>query len=292
MNNCLKTLALSIFFLSFLIPASFSQEILDSTATQDITAEDFNAEDSLYVSQDSMQLNVLPFDTTKVPAALLYSSWNNNFVNPYNIDLEKKPDTTIIDLKGYVHPIAGRITSNFGWRRWKWHYGIDLKLNVGDTLRSSFDGMVRIAKRSRSFGNFVVIRHNNGLETIYGHMARLMVSPNQSVKAGDVIGLGGNTGRSTGPHLHYEIRYMGNSINPNDIVNFDSCKLKIDTLKLCQNHFAYLTEIRKIRFHVVRSGDTLWKISRRYGVSIPELCRLNKISRKKILRLGQRIRYT
>ena len=292
MNNSLKTLTLLLFFVSITHRSAFPQEPIDSTATQDINAEDFNAEDTLYVSHDSLHLNSTSFDTTTVPAASVYLSWNNNFVNPYNTDLEKNPDTTIIDLSGYVIPIVGRVTSNFGWRRWKWHYGIDLKLNTGDTLRSSFDGMVRIAKRSRSFGNFVVIRHNNGLETIYGHMSKLLVVTNQTVKAGEVIGLGGSTGRSTGPHLHYEIRYLGNSINPNDIVNFDSCKLKSDTLMLCQNNFSYLTEIRKIRFHIVRSGDTLWKISRRYGVSISELCRLNKISRKKILRIGQRIRYT
>jgi murein DD-endopeptidase MepM/ murein hydrolase activator NlpD len=235
---------------------------------------------------------MMPFDTTKVPAANLYHCWSNTTVNPYGIDLAKKSDTTIIDLSGYVHPIAGRITSNFGWRKWRWHYGTDIKLQIGDTVRCSFDGMVRIAKRSKTFGNYIVVRHYNGLETIYGHLSKIKVNVNQPIKAGDLLGLGGSTGRSTGPHLHYEVRYLGNSINPNDIIDFYNDCLKMDSVCLCQIHFDYLNEIRQVRYHVVRKGDTLGRIAQRYGIPIVNLCKLNNISRTKLLRIGQRIRYT
>jgi murein DD-endopeptidase MepM/ murein hydrolase activator NlpD len=213
-------------------------------------------------------------------------------IDPYNVDITKKTDTSIINLKGYIHPIAGRINSDFGWRRWRWHYGTDIKLQIGDTVRCTFDGMVRIAKRSRSFGYYVVVRHFNGLETVYGHLSKIKVNVNQPIKAGELLGLGGSTGHSTGPHLHYEIRYLGNPINPNDIVDFNCNRLKTDTLYLCRKQFTYVDEIRRVRYHMVRNGDTLYKISRRYGVPITQLCKLNNIRKTKLLRIGQRIRYT
>ena len=119
----------------------------------------------------------------------------------------------------YSPPRIGRINSEFGWRRWQFHYGLDIGLNKGDTVRSAFDGVIRISKWGWGYGNVIVIRHTNGLETLYGHLSASKVVPNQFVKAGDVIGLGGSTGRSTGPHLHFEIRYLGVPINPNNFIN-------------------------------------------------------------------------
>jgi murein DD-endopeptidase MepM/ murein hydrolase activator NlpD len=256
-----------------------SIEVLDENLDED------NANDSTAAGTQ-----VVSFDVNAIPAANVYNCWNNNTVNPYHVDLAQKSDTTIFNLKGYVQPITGRINSDFGWRRWRWHYGTDIKLQTGDTLHSAFDGMIRIARRSRSFGNYIVIRHNNGLETVYGHLSKILVNINQLVKAGHVIGLGGSTGHSTGPHLHFEVRYLGNNINPNDIVDFQTSSLKCDTLRLCHQNFAYLGEIRQIRFHIVHSGDTLSKIAKRYGVTVVKLRQLNKVG--KFLRKGQRIRYT
>lgn len=267
----------------------FSQELTDTIPNDEIEENIDSNSQSDSIPKETL---VIPFDTTRVPAAGLYNCWSNTTVNPYGIDLAKKADTTFIDLSGYIHPVAGRITSNFGWRRWRWHYGTDVKLQIGDTVKCSFDGMVRIAKRSKTFGNYVVVRHNNGLETIYGHLSKIGVHINQTVKAGEMLGLGGNTGRSTGPHLHYEVRFLGNSINPNDIIDFYNECLKTDSLCLCQIHFDYLNEIRKVRYHVVRRGDTLGRIALRYGTTVTHLCKLNKITRKKLLRVGQRIRYT
>jgi murein DD-endopeptidase MepM/ murein hydrolase activator NlpD len=283
-------LALLLLFLAFQVRPSFGQEItinqVDTTQADDIE-EDLDAEDDSSV----MDAAIIPFDSTNVPAANIYPCWNNNIVNPYNIRLSSMPDTVVIPLKGYVHPNYNRLTSDFGWRRWRYHYGVDMRLMVGDSMKSAFDGMIRIAKRSRTFGNYIIVRHNNGLETIYGHLSKIMVSVNQRVKAGDVIGLGGNTGRSTGPHLHFEVRYLGSNINPHDIIDFENGRIKCDSVALCQKHFAYLSEIHKARYHVVRRGDTLGKIAHRYGVSVNRLCKLNKIKRGKAIRKGQKIRY-
>jgi murein DD-endopeptidase MepM/ murein hydrolase activator NlpD len=282
----LLIISLCIFFCSQL--TVFSQEAADTTNND---SEETLGEDNLSDSTLKESI-VLPFSESAVPAAGIYKVWSNDRVDPYDIDITKKTDTSIINLSGYVHPIAGRINSDFGWRRWRWHYGTDIKLQTGDTVRCTFDGLVRIAKRSKSFGYYVVVRHFNGLETVYGHLSKIKVNVNQPIKAGELLGLGGSTGHSTGPHLHYEIRYLGNPINPNDVVDFQTNRLKIDTLYLCQKQFNYVSEIRRIRYHMVRRGDTLYKISRRYGVSIVTLCKLNNMRKTKMLRVGQHIRYT
>ena len=135
------------------------------------------------------------------------------------------PQTANIDVTGYVHPIKGRVTSNYGYRpRFRrMHKGIDLGLSVGDTIVAAFDGKIRIAKfERRGYGYYLVIRHDNGLETVYGHLSRFLVKPDQYVRAGEPIALGGNTGRSTGPHLHFETRFMGLAINPAAIIDFEN----------------------------------------------------------------------
>ena len=232
-------------------------------------------------------------DSSMIPAAALYNYvWNNSLVNPYGQRLVTMPDTIRIDFLQYVHANKNVVTSEFGFRRWEFHYGIDTRLKVGDSIYSSFDGMVRIVQRGRNFGNFIVIRHFNGLETVYGHLSRHLVRVNQVVRAGEVIGLGGNTGRSTGPHLHYEIRYLGQPIPPRDLIDFENYTAIYRMIDLNANQFAYVKDIEQVRFYVVRSGDTLSAISRRLGVSIDKLCQLNNIRRTSILRIGQRLRYT
>ena len=117
------------------------------------------------------------------------------------------------------------MTSNYGYRpRFRRvHKGIDLNLAVGDTVRAAFSGKVRLTKYERKgYGYYVVLRHENGMETVYGHLSRFLVKPDQYVRAGEPIALGGNTGRSTGPHLHFETRYLGIAINPAAIIDFEN----------------------------------------------------------------------
>ncbi|MDR3133685.1 MAG: peptidoglycan DD-metalloendopeptidase family protein [Prevotellaceae bacterium] len=226
------------------------------------------------------------------PAHALYKIWTGEKVNPYDQRLVDMPDTVVIDLSDYRHPVNNRVTSRFGFRKWRHHYGIDLRLRRGDSVLCAFDGMVRIARRSRTYGYYAVVRHYNGLETVYAHLSKLLVKPNQLLRAGELVGWGGSTGRSSGPHLHYELRYLGVAINPTDIIDFERRTTFVDTLYLTAKHFDYIKEIEKIRLWTVRRGDTLGRIAQKTGVSISRLCRLNKISRKSVLRIGQKIRYT
>ncbi|MBD5317220.1 MAG: M23 family metallopeptidase [Bacteroides sp.] len=149
--------------------------------------------------------------------------WESDRVNPYgSIDI---PETANIDVRGFVMPIKSKVTSPYGWRArfGRMHRGVDLSLHVGDTIRAAFSGKVRLTRNEpRGYGNYVVMRHDNGMETVYGHLSKFLVKPNQRVKAGDPIALGGNTGRSTGPHLHFETRYLGLAINPAAIIDFDN----------------------------------------------------------------------
>ena len=146
------------------------------------------------------------------PSSDLYPTWENRYAHKAT----PMPDVYRIDLRGFCMPTPSRvITSNFG-RRWgRWHKGLDIKVYIGDTIRAAFSGKVRIvAYEGKGYGNYIVIRHNNGLETIYGHLSKQLVRENEYVRAGEPIGLGGNTGRSTGSHLHFETRLCGVALNP------------------------------------------------------------------------------
>jgi len=219
-----------------------------------------------------------------------YHFWANSVVDPYKTDLNLMKDTSIIDMEGYYHPIMGKINSDFGFRRYRYHYGVDVNLHTGDTIRAAFDGMIRISTRGRFFGNYIVIRHYNKLETVYGHLSKLLVAQNQHVKAGDVIGLGGSTGRSTGPHLHFEFRYLGRPINPNEMVDYAQGIVKHDEFIVSGNTFAYYDEKSHIKFHRVRRGETLSHIARRYKVPTSHICKINRMGKSKHVRVGQRIR--
>ena len=126
------------------------------------------------------------------------------------------PDKYRVDLRDFCMPTPSRVvTSNFGARWGRQHKGLDIKVYIGDTIRAAFSGKVRIVRyEGKGYGKYIVIRHHNGLETIYGHLSKQLVRENQEVRAGDVIGLGGNTGRSTGSHLHFETRLCGVALNP------------------------------------------------------------------------------
>ncbi|UXP31080.1 peptidoglycan DD-metalloendopeptidase family protein [Reichenbachiella agarivorans] len=242
----------------------------------------------------------LLIDSVWVTIREYYSIWSSTKVNPYELDGEQFQDTVRLPLTfqnpqlDWAMPLEQMtITSPFGLRHWKWHYGDDLRLNTGDSVKVAFDGIVRLAMYDRyGYGNYVLVRHYNGLETLYGHLSKRLVVAGDVLKAGDVLGLGGSTGRSSGPHLHFEVRYQGNAIRPTEVFNFETMSLNTEELEINASTFDYLKEARMIRFHKVRSGDTLSGISQRYGVSINKICSLNGISRKSILRIGQRLRIT
>ncbi len=277
---------------SLLLPIS-----IDSISAGPINDEEYEEEDHLSTNINFYYKPTIIDHFFDVPAYNQYLFWDTLNIHPYASKMNLFDDNKTIELINnenlFTFPTqSNRITSEFGWRRWRYHYGIDVGLNVGDTIVSTFDGVVRIAKYSKSYGYTVVIRHYNGLETLYAHLSKLLVHPNQEIKSGEIIALGGNTGHSSGPHLHFEVRYLGGAINPREIMNVENKSLKYTSITVDQCLFNYLTEIHKARYHKVRKGDNLGKIARKYGVSITRLCKLNNISRKKILRPGMKIRYT
>ncbi len=230
------------------------------------------------------------------PADDIYNNiWTSSKLNPYKIPIDSLPDSVKVDLSTFCVPVMGHITSHFGPRRYRYHYGTDIKLNTGDTVVSSFAGKIRIIDYDRrGYGHYVVIRHDNGLETVYAHLSEIMVTLDQVVEAGEPIALGGSTGRSTGPHLHYEIRFLGNAMNPAKIIDF-ACGSPFDNEYLItkKHSFYYQKEVKAMaaaKYYKIRSGDNLSRIAARNGTSVKTLCRLNGISSKKILRIGQTIR--
>ncbi|UJP64087.1 M23 family metallopeptidase [Mongoliitalea daihaiensis] len=237
-------------------------------------------------------------DSIWVTAFEYYASWDSQKINIYNFNPKDFKDTVYVKLydtffgTDYKMPLdETRITSEFGFRRYRWHHGTDLKLTVGTPIYATFDGIVRIRSYDRTgYGYYVVVRHKNGLETLYGHMSKILVDVGQEVIAGDVLGLGGNTGRSTGPHLHFEVRYQGLSINPTQIFDFNLGRLRSDVYMITASSFDHVVQTQQSVVHRVRSGETLSSIARRYGVRVSTITRLNNISVNSTLRVGQQLR--
>lgn len=222
--------------------------------------------------------------------------WDHFECHVDSIDLSLSEDTIHLNWVDSRHgdfnmPHEGELRSTFGWRGRRYHYGVDLKLNTGDTVYSAFDGKIRFARyNSGGYGNLVVVRHYNGMETYYAHLSRFLVDTNEYVRSGQAIGLGGSTGRSSGPHLHFEVRYMGNAIDPEEVIDFHSGELVAKEMDVTSELFKYKKEMRSRKFHRVRSGDTLTGLANRYHTSVNSICRLNGISRNSVIRIGQNLR--
>ncbi len=262
------------------------------------------------------------------PSYELYEEWDNTYAHRAGV----LPETYKIDLRHFCMPTKSRaITSNFGHRWGKAHKGLDIKVYVGDTIRAAFSGKVRVVRYNRGgYGKYIVIRHGNGLETIYGHLSRQLVEENQEVRAGDVIGLGGNTGRSTGSHLHFETRLCGVALNPALMFDFRAQDVTGDYYVFHKDTYeaegAEATRLRgmigngsyspedvrggavaksdnskpgkapasneNLAYHQVAKGETLYSIAQKRGVTVDELCKLNHITKKSKLRVGMILRFS
>lgn len=312
LKRTIKTLAITA-FLAMTAATASAQDLLARQAPID---KKMKAVDTLALR------NLINKEQMGSPSAQLYKEWSNKYAHRAT----ELPDSFLINLKHFCMPTTSKvITSNFG-RRWgRMHKGIDVKVYIGDTIRSAFSGKVRIVKyEAKGYGNYVVIRHYNGLETIYGHMSKHLVKENQIVKAGEPIGLGGNTGRSTGSHLHFETRLCGVALNPalmfdfrNQDVTGDTYMFHRDTYenesvlankargKSADDDEAVAEETsssksRKqssasssdIRYHKVKRGETLSSIAKKRGTTIDKLCKLNHISKRMRIRPGQILRYS
>lgn len=266
------------------------------TMHRNMLADQINMYNEVNLLDSLTMLYRLQDEEAEFPALDLYGSWSNASVDPFRGQNVKMPDTLKIDVSSYVAPTTGYVTSKYGWRRNRMHKGIDLKVQVGDTIVSAFDGKVRIRKYERKgYGYYLVIRHTNGLETVYGHLSKFIAKEGDVVKAGQPIALGGNTGRSTGAHLHFETRLMGVAIDPSEIIDFKNYVAHTDTWTFYSKKAKAIANgsasSNGMAFHRVRQGDTLSKISKQYGVSVTQLCRLNNIKTNTTLRIGQRIKY-
>ena len=276
--------------------------------------DDFALIDSLF-EEESAEFN----HYTVVPLGI----FDTTVLNPYKVNLRLKKDTTNLKLFhnhdcDYAHPTCGNVTSDFGPRRKRFHYGIDLDLESGDGVLSAFEGIVRIVKYSPTYGYYVVMMHNNGLETLYAHLSKTHVKTGDYLQAGDLVGLGGNTGRSRGSHLHFEVRFQGQQINPRSIISFENYSCISPELSISSENFKHLDRVAASKSaykakgkssaykkgskgkkgkkkttgksYQIRKGDTLSSIAKRNNTTVSKLAKANGISPKSKIKAGQKIK--
>ena len=309
----IKKIALAATVSLAVLPAA-GQDLLANQAPID---RKMKAVDSLMLQQ------LIINEVWESPAAELYTEWNNKYAH----QATALPDSFLVNLRDFCMPITNRVvTSNFGARWGRQHKGLDIKVYIGDTIRAAFTGKVRIVKNEgarKGFGKYIVIRHDNGLETIYGHLSGWLVSENQEVRAGDPIGLGGNTGKSFGSHLHFETRLCGVALNPALMFDFKNQDVIGDEWMFRRSTYnqesSLATRLRgtggvyrggddleanmgksksssasrnsNVRFHKVKKGETLSAIARKHRTSVSALCSLNGIKKTVTLRPGQILKY-
>lgn len=294
-----------------------------SAQAQDLLARQAPVDRKMKSVDTIMLKSIAAREEMENPSSDLYQNWDNKYAHRA-IEL---PDRYRIDLRHFCMPTPSRvITSNFGSRWGRQHKGLDIKVYIGDSIRAAFSGKVRIVRyEGGGYGKYIVIRHNNGLETIYGHLSAQLVSENQEVRAGEVIGLGGNTGRSTGSHLHFETRLCGVALNPAlmfdfraqdvtgdyytfDRSTYDSQSAEATRLRGKQDGGNYSREdvtgaysanertasglTDQVLYHKVAKGETLESIARKRGVTVDQICKLNHITRSMRVRPGQILRYS
>lgn len=262
----------------------------------------------------------------EIPDSISSDHWETQWVHTYlDVALKDLPDSVTLRLVDSVHrfciPHPGPVTSQFKFRWHRPHRGVDIGLHTGDVVYAAFDGIVRVAlptPMTGGYGNVLVIRHLNGLETYYGHLSSYIVKSGDVVKAGEPIGYGGSTGHSTGPHLHFETRYMGQSFDPERIFDLENGTIRCEEFTLKKHYFNINSHYgqtdaqslaasqrapqergsssgggnvkAKKTYYSVKKGDTLGKIAKKYGTSVNKICKLNGIRANKVLKVGQRIR--
>lgn len=288
----------------------------DSTSTMELPENEIYILDTLNTQDKYVKILLYSNHTwqyfdegrPEIDTANFFEGWTpDNQIHAFKdvklADIPDEVDLKLVDNENpYCVPYQTKVYSGYKYRRSRPHNGVDLSLHTGDTVRAAFNGIVRYSSGGAAtggYGNLVVIRHTNGLETYYGHLSKRLVEADEVVKAGEIIGLGGSTGRSTGPHLHFETRYMGQSFDPERVFDFEKGALR-DTILTLQKHYFSIhshqgqtdKESKAAAgriIYTVRKGDNLGSIARKHGTTVNNICKLNNISSKKILRIGQRL---
>ncbi|MCH5236284.1 MAG: peptidoglycan DD-metalloendopeptidase family protein [Muribaculaceae bacterium] len=308
--NQIKKIALWAIFACTATTVSWAQNIVSksphSEAHKELLANQAKRNEQIQFVEKNTFIDLLEEDLE--PELDIYTEgWNSKAVNPFSES--DVPDTKVIDVTGYYMPCPGYVTSNYGYRRKfrRMHKGIDLKIQKNDTIYAAFDGKVRLtAYERKGYGNYVIIRHPNGLETVYGHLNKSLVKADQVVRAGEPIALGGSTGRSTGPHLHFETRFMGYAINPAAIFDFENQTTHTDTYTFDKKtytkarNFAPAKTLAKgessnpykqgnddVLTYTVKKGDTLSSIARKHGLSSTSLRKMNNLESSDVIKVGQ-----
>lgn len=269
-------------------------------AHKGLIAKATTTKDRIELSKATM--HDLGFEDIEPEIDIYTEGWNSRRVNPFNA--AQVPNTDVINLYGFAMPTKSRlVTSNYGYRKrfGRMHRGMDIGIRNNDTIYAAFDGKIRLTNyEAKGYGNYVIIRHPNKLETVYGHLNKFLVKPDQVVKAGQPIALGGSTGRSTGPHLHFETRYMGYAINPQAIVDYPNGHLHADKYTFNKSTYTqghrsnkkssgrtYTINQDRAETYTVKHGDRLFDIAKRHGLSLTSLCNLNGIAESDKIREGQ-----
>jgi murein DD-endopeptidase MepM/ murein hydrolase activator NlpD len=298
MKLSILTLTAALFFSI----SSFAQQLPLPIDTIPAIIEPSEMDSLLNTIEDIHEDSLKSLDET-----LYKNNWSCTQIKYPENTMPGKADTITIIFSngsdgGFVPPYKGKIISKFGIRHGRMHTGTDIKLNSGDTVRCAFDGKVRLAKRFSGYGNLVLVRHNNGLETIYGHLKAIKVKVNDSIKAGDLIGLGGRTGRATCDHLHFETRLFGQAFDGAKYIDYDTFSLKTDKIYYANKRFevdkanfkkkptaaeAEMLADGTVRKHVIRKGDTLSGIARKYHTSVKKICTTNHITTQTTLKIGR-----
>ncbi len=275
---------------------------------QNLIATRGNTDDQMKLLENNTFIDLV--DDEEPEPDIYTEGWNSKRVNPFTES--QVPGKAVIDVRNYHIPVPGKITSNYGYRAkfGRMHKGVDLAIRSNDTIYAAFDGKVRLTNfEARGYGNYIILRHPNSLETVYGHLNKFLVKADQVVRAGDPIALGGSTGRSTGPHLHFETRYMGYAINPSAIFDFNNKTTHTDfytfTKQTYMNPRSYAPskELAKSEnksenvyqagkqnetgTYTVRIGDTIASVARTNGISKTRLLQLNNLKASDVLKPGQ-----
>ncbi|MGE5394134.1 MAG: peptidoglycan DD-metalloendopeptidase family protein [Candidatus Saccharibacteria bacterium] len=334
----MKLLSLILTASLLTVTSAFALQIPKDTIVNTI---ENNEIDSLFADENIPNDSLISNDET-----LYKNIWSSTQIKYPANTLPPKDVTVTITLTEpydhpFVNPITGKVISKFGKRGRRMHTGTDIKLNLGDSVLCAFDGKVRLAKRFNGYGNMVLVRHKNGLETLYGHLKEIKVKVNDSIKAGDLIGYGGHTGRATCDHLHFETRLFGEPFDNSKYIDFRNHSLKSNHIYYKNKQFEIdpanfgrkelpeskpviaantVSEVKdttvvketvaekpaaptastktsskskstaKATKHVVRKGDNLWVIAKKYNTTVKKLCSVNNITAQKNLKVGSVIR--